>query len=1327
MRIYTSLAKIIACLLFIPILNFPLNAKDIQTNEEGKTELRLLSQTVDNLKFLNKIGVIGSTVIGTEMGDFARLQIAKFTKSNALGFPELPVRRKLIEIPHGAELVVNIIGYEVKEYSLSELNISCPIIPCQPSEAKCGNASDFIRNDQSYQIDGFSNIDRVTVDVLGIMRGVRIARVNVSPVEYNPVKNTIRVYENLEFEITFKNADWGTTDFEKQRLQSHYFKPLFNKLPNYSQTSTRENLTKYPVKYLIVSDPMFEAQLQPFIEWKRQKGFTVVEGYTDVIGSTKEEIKDFIKDLYDEGTTTDPAPSFVLFVGDINQMPTWNNGNGVTDRNYVEYTNDLFPEIFYGRFSANNAAQLQPFIDKTLQYEQYTMPDPSYLEEVVMVAGADANFAQDWGNGQITYGTENYFNPDHGILSHTYLYPQSASSSAAIIQDISNGVTFANYTAHCGPGGWSDPSFSISDIAGLQNQDKYGLLIGNCCSSSEYQTTCFAEEIVRAENKGAVGYIGGSNSTFWDEDYYFGVGVGQISEDPPNYEETTMGNYDCQFHDHGEEFGEWFTTMDQIVFAGNFAVSESGSSSEEYYWDIYNLMGDPSLMVYHGVPEELEADYNPFLLIGSDEFSVSTTPYAYVALNEGNELKAVALADANGIANLEFEAFVTPGNAELVITAQNRQPFIEEVMVIAPEGAFCIYVEHTINDDSLANGNNRADHDERVFINLSMKNFGNDDAHDVQVIVESPDPYINIIDDSEAFDTIHSDQTVLGENGFLIELADNIPDQREIMLNVTATDALDSSWVSQFTVRSYAPELTPKDMEIIDVETGNGDGRLDPGESAVIRIITANTGHCFAYDVSASLVAYNPFITVLSGDTVIQELSTLNAAVIDFEVTVSEDAPAGIFGEMKYELNAGGYNVMKSYYPRIGLMYEDWEQANFDQFNWQMGGDAGWVIDYNYQYEGYFSAASGTIGDNSSSELTLTYDVMLDDSIVFYKKVSSEDNFDELVFYIDNHKKADWNGNDSWTRESFSVNPGTHNFTWKYKKDYAQQGGLDKAWIDYIVFPTMLVTTVFSGPDDEVCKDQEYFQCIGTATNYDSIYWITNGSGYFSDENTFNPQYVLSEDDKANGELQLSLNIIDADGIYASDTMMLTVNEMAAIPSIPEGPLEVNAFETPQTEYFTEAVEYADSYNWSLSPVAAGIISGEEVAATVNWNASYEGEAWIKVATVNDCGMSEFSDSLMIIVSELVGLPDREVNFNMQLVPNPNNGKFRLNISAENKQVVYLSVVNYLGQSLIDHEVISFTGKRSITYDLSNEEAGIYFVILQNGEQRHVKKLVINR
>ena len=78
--------------------------------------------------------------------------------------------------------------------------------------------------------------------------------------------------------------------------------------------------------------------------------------------------------------------------------------------------------------------------------------------------------------------------------------------------------------AHCGSSGWSDP-LRIQMFAGLQNNGKYGVMIGNCCQSNKFDVNvCFGEKLLRENGKGAVGYIGGSNNTYWDEDYWWGVG-----------------------------------------------------------------------------------------------------------------------------------------------------------------------------------------------------------------------------------------------------------------------------------------------------------------------------------------------------------------------------------------------------------------------------------------------------------------------------------------------------------------------------------------------------------------------------------------------------------------------------------------------------------------------------------------------------------------------------------------------------------------------------------------------------------------------------------
>ena len=896
---FTSMAKSILVIAF-GLIVLSATSRTIKTTKTGKTSLVLTGKSDLNLQLTNTVGFIKFAFVDTEKGTFARIKINNYAKSQVVGNPELPVRGRLIEIPQDATPQITIKSYDVKEYKLSDCGIPYKLIPCQGPQSKCGAATDFIWNKDSYKTNSFTNTELVTVDVLGEMRAVRIARININPVQYNPVKNTIRVYENLSFEITFEGANLSKTNNLKKRYYSPYFESTYQSaLLNYSHTASRDTLTHYPVKYAIVTDRMFETQLQPFIDWKTKKGFTVTVGYTDVIGNTKEDIKSWLQSLYSSGTDEDPAPSFVLFVGDIDQVDVWNNGNGVTDRNSCEFTNDLFPEMYYGRFSAEDSVQLQPYIDKTLEYEQYAMPNPAFLDTVVMIAGMDNGHGPDWGNGQINYGTINYFNEAHDLFSHTYLYPESGSHSADIIQNISDGVSFANYTAHGSPNGWYDPPFSISDIPTLQNAHKYGLLIGNCCSTSEFQTDCFAEEILRAKNKGALGYIGGSNSTYWDEDYYFGVGVGTISENPPPYEQTGLGNYDRTFHDHGEPYADWHTTMDQQVFAGNFAVSESGSSAEAYYWDIYNLMGDPSLMIYYSVPDEMTVSAPATILIGVASINVTAAPYSYVALSMDGNLEAAALTDSFGNVELTFDPFTVPGTADLVITGQNYQPYISTIAVIPADGPFVAYQSHWVNDTVNGNGNGTIEYGEDAYLSVSMENVGGDDADNVMVTLSANnDPYVTIEDSTENYGTIAAHDSVLVQDAFQVAISFDVPNDYIFHFTLTSIYNGDTT-VSTFTEMAYAPALSMNSYTIDD-PNGNNNGNLDPGETANFNIKLINNGGTTATNIMGLLASDNEYITINSTSVSYGDLEPDSSRTESFSVTAAPDTPVATIAQLNF-------------------------------------------------------------------------------------------------------------------------------------------------------------------------------------------------------------------------------------------------------------------------------------------------------------------------------------------------------------------------------------------------------------------------------------------
>ncbi len=900
----------------------------------GATSVSIRESSYLKMVMSSSVAAITTTVVNSPAGRFTLPAIDGFGARNTEGEPALPVYRKLIEIPLNATVEVRILKQHFQEIDLDAVGVKYPLFPAQPPLSKGDDPSKvpFIYAKQLYSNPGWIADDLATVTPVGTLRALNLARLEIAPVQYNPAEKKIRVFDLLEIEIVFLNGDIPATLQLKTEKASPYFQSLYRTAGNYQPLPPADELiSAAPVTYVIVSDPMFQSTLQPFIAWKKKKGFRVIEGYTSdpLVGNTTTSIKSWLQSLY---TTPPPgynAPSFVLFVGDVAQIPAWAGGAGshYTDLRYCEYTNDNLPEVYYGRFSATSVAELQPQIDKTLEYEQYLMPDPSFLNEAVMAAGADASY-QTWSNGQIYYGTENYFNAAHGITSHTYLQPEPSGGnySQNIRNNVSAGVAYANYTAHCSSGGWADPSFVISDIAALTNAHKYCLMVGNCCLSCKFDVQSFAEEQLRAANKGSVGYIGGSNNTYWDEDFWWGCGFKSVVLHPA-YDAAHIGAYDGTFHDHSEPVADWFVTQGQMVVCGNYAVEESGSTRKQYYWEIYHLMGDPSLMIYYSVPPALAAGYTAPLMIGMTSLQVNTEPYAYVALSMNGTLIDAKLADATGSATLGFAALTTPGTADIVITRQNRQPHISTLQVIPASGPYVVYTGHTVSDP-LPGGNNNGtmDFGEVNSLNITLKNVGIETATNTSATISTTSSYITFSDNSENLGDILANQTLTFNNAFAYTVANNIPDQTVVPFALQAVSGT-HTWNSSFNITACAPLLQAGAMTVLDSGTGcNNDGILDPGETASLVIVAGNTGHAGIGNVTGTLsltAGSSPYLTILNGTSPVGTLAAGGTGNAVFQVTADPSTPVGTPVDLTFGLTAGAsgqYSLTAARQVVIGLI-----------------------------------------------------------------------------------------------------------------------------------------------------------------------------------------------------------------------------------------------------------------------------------------------------------------------------------------------------------------------------------------------------------------------
>ncbi|HPE40201.1 MAG TPA: C25 family cysteine peptidase [Bacteroidales bacterium] len=1048
----------------------------------AQKNVTLLENSADQIRVSFATSSISTINVKTDQGFFSRVLMDEYQHSSKVGYPELPEMVQLIEVPISDQIQIRVIPGSYEDYPASALGVEHPLYPAQPSYSKSESGPfPLVKNDTVYTTNQFYGMESLaSVEQIGIMRNVNLARVVASPVLYNPVTNTYRVYKTIEIIVTFVNPNIAETN----RIKTLHSSPLFNvaqsKVLNPTTFGIHSELNHTPIKMVIVSDPMFAEQLSPFVNWKRRKGFIVDLALTSDagVGTSTTSIKEYIKAHYTNATPTNPAPTFVLFVGDVAQIPAFNgtSGSHVTDLYYVTFTTgDNLPDCYYGRFSATNSSQLSSQIEKSLMYEQYTMQDPSYLDAAVLVAGTDASFGPTHANGQISYLANNYINATYGYTTvNTHMYP--ASSQAALIrQEIGAGVGYANYTAHCGSTGWSDPSFENNHVPNMVNEDKYGLMIGNCCQSGKFNDAeCFGEAVLRASKKGAVAYIGASNNSYWNEDYYWAVGLRSTINASPTYQASNLGAYDRLFHTHNESQDKWMVTNQAICQAGNLAVETSTSTLKLYYWEIYHLFGDPSMMTYLTQAETMTVSSPQALMVGANSMTVNCAPFAYVSLNKDGVILGATFADGSGVAQLTFDPISEPGEYELAAWAQNYKQHFSIINVIVPSGSYVLASSAVVTPGDIPYFN------ATVGLDITFSNVGVADANNVYATISTNTPYITLLTDSIYIGSIVQGANQVSPGAFSLQVAHQFPNQTQVQVLVSIhSDNNTSQKIVPITL--LAPELIFENSSMSDFSSNNN-GVIEPGETITVTISNKNIGQGTLYQLTSRLNSFYSGAEVVNGVQYHESIASGESVASTFTVHIDTSVTEGSIIPLYHTFYRGSYLVNETVFIVVGSTMEDFESGDFTIYPWVNSSNA-WTIVNSNVYAGTYSAKSKTnLSNSSSSTLQITLNALSDGNISYYRKVSSEYGYDFFKFYIDGQEKESLSGtSSSWGVASFPVTAGTHTYKFEYKKDVSQATGSDCAWIDNIVFPPFGTATA-----DDIARlvvDSHEFTVNGTVVD----------------------------------------------------------------------------------------------------------------------------------------------------------------------------------------------------------------------------------------------------
>ncbi|MBN1550784.1 hypothetical protein JW979_04930 [bacterium] len=606
----------------------------------------------------------------TKEGEFTRLSVEKDSYQGEVGYPRIPAIRRFVEIPYGAEVDLQYQIVQSGEMELSEAGLSFPLIPVQAPVPKLPGALEsapFVINEAVYQHNEFLGGPAVRIRDIDYMRGHRIAVIEITPLGYNPVKNAIQYASEMQIQLNFSNSDEYLTLENARR----YYNPAFDQiLENLSLNhgAYRDFVfpPPVPISYLIICHDNYVNALAPFVALKESAGYDVTVTPTSEAGSTTTAIRNYIANAYQNWLN---PPVYVLLAGDTDTIPCYTGeASGTADDNqYTELEGTGFwtPDIMIGRFSIRSTTDLENILAKVVPFEQMTLPSTDYFKDSVWLASSDhasmLEATHEWcfNNHILPYDPAN--NTFHSV------YERLGGDTQDFADNVNAGRGIVCYSGH----GYGDGSgtasihFVHSNVQALTNADLYGnVMVFACGTNLHDQTISFGERWLLEANKGSVSYWGTSDSSYWDED-------------DAEQREIYRAQHADSIH-----------TLSAMYFYGLIGVYNSGSSSANYYFDIYNLMGDPSMDFVGRIPETPVIDCPDSTTPNEQDFDITVNvggsgrQGALVAVTMDDTLLGAAYTNASGVATVHFTP-PGPGNANITVTGHNLVWTEKPLLVVA--------------------------------------------------------------------------------------------------------------------------------------------------------------------------------------------------------------------------------------------------------------------------------------------------------------------------------------------------------------------------------------------------------------------------------------------------------------------------------------------------------------------------------------------------------------------------------------------------------------------------------------------------------------------
>jgi len=609
---------------------------------------------------------------------YMTIALGKEPNSLSAGAPDLPSLSRSIIIPNGAIMTIRVIAATYEEYK----NIF--VAPSKGNLPRTVNPADVpyeFGNIYSQNIWYPTSITELQEPYY--LRDFRGQVVTIHPFQYNPGEATLRFYNDITVEIspTTPITKSSNTQYPLAKIDSDF-------LPIYQYHFINFNRARYdPVSeqgnMLIITYDNFHDAMLPFVEWKNMKGIPTEIVDVSTIGNAA-AIKTYIAEYYSTKGLT-----FVLLVGDAAQTPTlvylYQTGSGpeygASDPCYSYVVgSDHYPDIFIGRFSAENIAQVQTQVNRTIAYERDPQIGAEWYKKGIGIGS-------EYGVGDDNeYDYQHIRNIRGLLMNFTYTFvdefyggsqgggdapgePTTSMISTALNDE---GRSIINYCGHGSMTSWGTSSFSNSNVNALTNDNMLPFIVSVACNNGEFNSgTCFGEAWLRATHNGqptgAIGAYMSSISQSWN---------------PPMEAQDEFNNILVGMYPDNQK-----TTFGALCYNGAMSMNDKYNADGWEMTDTWTVFGDPSVQVRTDTPATMTVTHDSFVLNGAETFEldVSGLAGALCAISYQDQLLGNGYTDETGHAIIQFfEPISVSGEVQLVVTGFNTIPYMATLTVGNP-------------------------------------------------------------------------------------------------------------------------------------------------------------------------------------------------------------------------------------------------------------------------------------------------------------------------------------------------------------------------------------------------------------------------------------------------------------------------------------------------------------------------------------------------------------------------------------------------------------------------------------------------------------------